>query len=116
MTPAPHPCDIQGNDLLDNIEGTDVTDYFPTRFAILRKRYNERLSEIGRAATAAAKTHCEDRMDAVYATVRETLTNASMGGVGRNERPLREHLAGELEELCPSGSARARSCTMSPES
>ncbi|WP_313291740.1 hypothetical protein [Rhizobium rhizoryzae] len=81
-------------------EGITVTDYFPTRFPIMRARYDERLTEIGRAAIAAAKVHGEDRMDAVYATVRETLTNASMGGVGRNERRLREHLADELEGLC----------------
>ncbi|WP_064842659.1 hypothetical protein [Rhizobium phaseoli] len=39
-------------------------------------------------------------MDAVYATVRETLTNKSMGGLVRNERRRREQLADELEGLC----------------
>lgn len=77
-----------------------MTDYFPARFPILRKRYDERLSEIGRAALAAAKANREDQMDSVYSLVRETLVDASMGGVGKNERRLREHLSDELEGLC----------------
>ncbi|MCK8782618.1 hypothetical protein M0654_21860 [Rhizobium sp. NTR19] len=77
-----------------------MTVYFPTRFAILRERYDERLSEIGRAAVAASKVHGDDRIDDVYTAVRETLTKASLGGVGKSERRLREHLLDELEGLC----------------
>lgn len=77
-----------------------MTDYFPTRFATLRDRYDRRITQIGKAAIAAAKIHGEDQMDHAYAMVRETLTNFSMGSVGNNERRLRQHLADELEELC----------------
>jgi hypothetical protein len=77
-----------------------VTDYFPLRFATLRDRYDRRITEIGKAAIAAVKIHGEDRMDDVYAMVRETLTESSMGSVGKNEQRLRQHLTDELEELC----------------
>ena len=82
------------------LEGDYLTIYFPTRFATLRERYDERVTEIGRAAIAAGKVYGDERMDAVYTAVRETLTNASLGSVGKSERRLREHFLDELEGLC----------------